>query len=307
MRFLSYRSLEKSAEIVLWIVVALAIAPTSARGQPAPAPAPPRLEIWGGVSGISSGEFGMLVSSYSPPLLLDGDFISHGSQRLVLDSTWHAGIAAGMNVFFAPAAGLQFTFDRDSAALSGVNGPYDVTLQYTSRPPPTNAPVPVSIHQSTPWPDTEGTITRTAVNANAVVRFGRPDRVSLTFSGGLTMQRFSGSVEPVAYTTFQLGGHSVLFQDDYRLAVALEPTMAFGFNLGSDVSAGIGHGLAVIAGYRYLGGPAIDVPLRDVTILNPDQILFSQTAEDIRTRLALAPVHLSVASSRVFVGLKVFF
>ena len=208
------------------MLFSLAVAVPCANAQSAQ-PAPwPHVELWGAITAVPAEQFGHLVSSYSPPLLLDGDFTSHASQTVTLDSGWHAGFEGGTNIFLVPRAGIQVAFDWDSSALSGVNTPYDVALQYTSRPPPDNLPQLVNIHDTIAWPDTTGTLTRSAVNTNGVVRFGRPERVSATLSGGLSFYRVSGDVQPIAYTTYHLGGHSVLFRDSYRLAVAFEPTHA---------------------------------------------------------------------------------
>ena len=145
------------------------------------------------------------------------------------------GFEAGANLFLSPHAGIQFLFHRDSSDISGVNTPYDTALQYTSRPPPDNLPIPVTIHQSSPWPDTTGSLTRTDASLNGIVRMGS-GKVSATMSGGLTFERVGGTLQPLAFTTYRLGGHSVLFEDDFLLAASLEPTNAVGFNAGGDVS-----------------------------------------------------------------------
>ena len=284
-------------------VVAFAALAPCANAQSG-APAAPRVEVWAGLDVVAPEQLGQIVSSYSPPLLFDGAYTSHGSQTVTLETSGHAGFEAGANFFFSPHAGIQVAFDRDSADLSGVNTPYDYSLHYISRPPPDSTPVPVDIHVSKPWPDTMGALTRTTLNANGVVRFGRPDRVSGTLSGGLSFHHVSGHAQPIAYSTFRLGGHSVLFGDEYKLDASFEPATAVGFNLGGDVSVGIGGGLALMAGYRFLGGPGIDMTVSAVSILNPDEVIVSQTPEEILKQLALPPTHLGMASSRFVVGLK---
>jgi hypothetical protein len=284
-------------------IAALGMAP-SAGAQPASPPEGPRLEVWAGVSVAPSGPSGAVVSSYSPPLLLDGAFTSSGGQAVTFAGRRSAGFAGGANLFLTRHAGIQILADRISADASGVNGPYAFALHYVSRPPPDNALVPVDVSQATPWPATEGSLMQLTLAANGVVRLGRPNRASLTLSGGLSYYRLSGTVQPVGYTTFRLGGHSVLFEDDYRLAVSLEPTGVIGFNGGGDLSVPIGRGVAVMLGYRYFGGPTADVPARVTAILNPDQVIVQQTSADIAQRLALAPTRASVSASRVIVGLK---
>jgi hypothetical protein len=50
------------------------------------------------------------------------------------------------------------------------------------------------------------------------------------------------TLQPLAFTTYRLGGRSVLFEDDYLLAASLEPTNAVGFNAGGDVSFTVDRG-----------------------------------------------------------------
>ncbi len=288
---------------VLAVLAILAVGRCAA-GQSNVADPAPRFEVWGGLSAMVSGPSGDLTSSYSPPLLLDGTFTSHGGQTLTFDSESAVGFEAGTNVFLSPHAGVQFVFDRHAPALAGVNSPSDLALQYTSRLPPDNIPRLVEIQRSTPWPDTNGSMTQTAVSVNGVVRTGLRGRVGLTASGGLAFSRLSGTVQPLGFTAYHLGGHSVLFEDDALLAVSLEPTAAIGYNAGGDINIGIHEGLAVMVGYRYRGGPTVDVPVRVTTVLNADQIAFQQTIGDITERLALAPARVSTSSSRIVIGLK---
>jgi len=285
------------------VLVVLACARGAAAQTPNPDQAP-RFELWGAVSSALSGPSGVFASSYSPPLLLDGAFVSQGGQRLTFDSRGAVGLEAGANVFVSPHVGIQFRFHRDAPDVSGTNPPYAVTLEYTSRPPPDNIPRPVTIHQSTPWPDTTGSLTRTAVDVNGVVRIGQPRRVSVTLSGGLTYERLCGTFQPIAFTTYRLGGRSVLFQDDFILAASLEPTNTIGFNAGGDINIGIHRGVALTVGYRYRGGPAGDMPVRVTTIVNADRIAFEQTIADITRYLAPAPARVDLSGSRVILGVK---
>jgi hypothetical protein len=195
--------------------------------------------------------------------------------------------------------------DRTSIHLSGGNAPYDLTLRYVSRQPPNDQAQVIDVRQSTPWPDTTGAVIQWTAGINGIVRMELVDRVKMTMSGGLSYYRLSGSVQPIGFTTFRLGGHSVLFQDDYRLAGSLEPTSVAGFNIGGDVNVTLGRKTALIVGYRYLGGPKTDVPVRPKAILNLDQVIFQPGVGEIAQWLALAPAHLGVSGSRLVVGLKV--
>ena len=96
----------------------------------------------------------------------------------------------------------------------------------------------------------------------------------------------------------------MLFQDSSRLALSLEPAYAFGFDAGGELRVAVGRHSAIIAGYRYFGGPSADVTMRPTSVLNADEVIFEQSIADITTRLGLTPMRMSVSSSRVFVGVR---
>jgi len=269
--------------------------------------APPiRAEWWGALSGSVSGPSGTLVSSYSPPLLFDGDLTSDAAQTLTANAGGlSVGVMAGMNVFPSRRVGLQVLFERVSYNLSGSNGPYDVNLHYVSRLPPNNEPQPVDIHQSVPWPDTSGSLTQMVVAVNAVARIEGSDRISVDIAGGPAIYRFTGDLQPIAYTGFNLGGHSVLFENTYRLGGSIEPSYAIGFNAGASVDVAVGAHAAITFGYRYFGGSDVDVSVRLTTILNPEEIGIQQSVVDIASRLSLGAMRTSPSSSRFIVGVKI--
>jgi hypothetical protein len=262
-----------------------------------------RVEWWGAVTGAIGGPAGALATSYSPPLLLDGDFTSRGGQTLGADTGFAVGWTAGVNVFPTRWLGLQVLIDRASYDVSATNPAYTVALQYVSRQPPNDELQIVNVNQRSAWPDTSGSLTQMAFALNAVVRIGSTDRLGVTVSGGPTVFRLGGDVQPLGFTAFQLGGHSVLFQDDYRLALSVEPTFAFGLDAGAELNVAVGGRAAIVAGYRYFGGRQTDVMVRPSAILNSDELTFQQSLADVASRLALAPMRLSVSGSRVLVGL----
>jgi hypothetical protein len=143
------------------------------------------------------------------------------------------------------------------------------------------------------------------VSVNAVVRAGRTDRVSATASGGLTLHRLTGTLQPLAFTSFHLGGHSVLLEDDYRLMMALGPTISFGVNVGGDVNIVLGSHAALMVGYRYFGTSSPQVAAQPRAVVNADQVVFEQPLTDIAARLDATPVRVSLSHSRIMVGVKV--
>ena len=291
--------------LTVWLLaLAMLVAANDAVAQGDDVPLAPRAEVWAAVTGVVMGPAGSLVSSYSPPLLFDGDFTSRGGQTLRAETGAAVGLTGGVNVFPTRRVGIQLLFDRASFAVSGTNTAYTVALRYVSRPPPDNVPQIVNVDQSVAWPDTSGSLTQMALAFNAVVRIGRADRLSATISGGPAFYRLSGELQPLGFTTFRLGGHSVLFQDSARLALSLEPAHAAGFDIGGEVSLAAGRHTAFIAGYRYFGGPDANVAVSPTSVLNGDEVIFEQSMADISSRLGPTPLRLSVSSSRVFFGVR---
>jgi hypothetical protein len=286
---------------MLWLW-ALVLAPRFAdAGQNA---APPVVEVWGAAGGVMTGPSVAVTTSYSPPLLFGGDFTSRGGQTLAADTQSTFGLSGGINIFPVIRFGLQVLVERTSYDLAATNTPYVIALQYISRPPPSGEPQQTTLNQSNAWPDTSGSMTEWAVAFNAAARLGRPDRVGLILSGGPTYYRLSGELQPIGFTTFQLGGHSVLFQDDYRLAASLEPSSALGFDAGIELNAALGPHAAFVTGYRYFGGPALDARVQPTDILNARELIQPEAIAEIAVRLGPPAARVSMGSSRLFVGLK---
>jgi hypothetical protein len=284
--------------IALWAV--------SARADAQPAAAPERrIELWGALGRAGAGPHGVLESSYSPPLLLDGDFTSHAGQTLTIDTGPTLALAGGVNLFVLRRVGLQIAVDRASHDVSGSNGAYALRLQYVSRLPPDDRPQPVDVNTSVGWPDTRGSVTELVLGFNAIVRVDTSDRFDVIASGGPVVYRLSGNLRPVAYTAFQLGGHSVLFEDDYRLVADAAPAYGVGFNVGADLSVPMARRVALTIGFRYVHGGDATVSVAPAGILNPDQVTFAQPLEAIATRLGLPAMRVSASGSRMLVGVKV--
>jgi hypothetical protein len=230
--------------------------------------------------------------------------MSHAGQTLQADAGFALGLMGGLNVFPRSSVGFQLLVERSTCDLAGANAPYVFALQYVSRQPPDDRPQVVDVNRTMTWPDTSGSLERLAIAFNAVVRIGRPERINLTLSGGPTFHRVAGRIEPLAFTAFHLGGHSVLFVEDDRLALALEPAHGLGFDLGGELNAPIATRAAIVLGFRYFDG-SLDARVAPKAVLNADEVTFMQPLDDIAARLAVAPMRISERSARVLVGLKV--
>ncbi len=301
-RTASARSGMRHGCTALLCVWALVVAPRFAYAeQNAP---PPVVEVWGAASGVITGPSVAVTTSYSPPLLFGSDFTSRGGQTLAANAQSTLGLSGGVNIFPVSRLGLQVLVERASYDLSGANTPYLIALQYISRPPPSGEAQQTTLNQSNAWPDTSGSLTEWAVAFNAATRVGHPDRVGLILSAGPTFYRLSGEVQPLGFTTFRLGGHSVLFQDDYRLAASFEPSTGLGFDAGIELTAALGPHAAFVTGYRYFGGPALDARVQPTDILNTHELIQPESISSIVARLGPPAARVSMDSSRLFVGIK---
>jgi hypothetical protein len=294
----------RSIQCVLLVVLALTLSAGGARAQTGGAAAS-IVEAWGGFSTVIASPPATIVSSYSPPMLLDGDFVSHAGQTLTVARKSGVGFSAGVNVFPSRHLGLQILVDRVSGSVSGVNAPYRYTMQYVSRPPPASQPVPVTAEGSIPWPDTTGSLAQLTVAVNAAARIGRADRVAVTVSAGPAFYRTSGEIEPLGFSAFQLGGHSVLFASEYRLRIAPQPTVAFGINAGAEISGALAPHVAVIVGYRLFAGREQAIDIKPVAVLNGDEVTIAQSLDEIASRMTGSQMRTGMNRSHLFVGIKI--
>ena len=277
----------------------------SSAGAQSRATASSPFDVWIGISAAPTGSSGVLTSSYSPPLLFDGAFTSAAAQAITFGTDSAAGLTGGVNLWLSKRAGLQILADGVSRSLTGTSTPYTFSLQYASRLPPNDDVQIGDVHQTAQWPEVTGSFRDLNVSVNGVVRAGHANRVSVTASGGLTMHRLTGTLQPLAFTSFRLGGHSVLFEDDYRLMMALGPTITIGVNVGGDVNIAMGAHAALMVGYRYFGGPGPRIAAQPRDIVNADQVVFEQPLTDIAARLGATPVTVSLSHSRIIIGVKV--
>jgi hypothetical protein len=295
------RSIRPFCVVVFTVVVGAGSGAAQTRGSGAA----PTFELWGGFSTMMAPPSATIATSYSPPLLLDGEFVSHAGQTLTVSRESSIGFSAGVNVFPSKHAGLQILVDRVSGTVSGDNAPYAYALQYISRPPPSGLPVSVTADGSIPWPNTAGSLAQLTIAVNGAARIGRPDRVSVTVSAGPAFYRTTGEIEPIGFSTFQLGGHSVLFANEYRLRVSPEAAVAVGLNAGAEVSAALAPHVAVTAGYRLFAGREQTVGVTPTAVINADEVTTAQPLEDIAARMSGSQMRTGSSRSHLFVGLKI--
>jgi hypothetical protein len=283
--------------------------PVAAAAQPSAPLPPPRLEIWGGLAFPLPVTGGTLDVSYSPPLFLGGSPLeSRAAQTLTADSRLGEGIDLGLNVFFTRALGVQASFAWSRAPLVGANAPYNVHLRYVSTPPPDYAPREVSVDRTDPWDDTSGTLRRRSVAVGGVLRWrAHGARLGGTVAGGLSLDRYSGEIQSLAYTQFVLGGHSTLFSTRHRAVMALsQPGQVFSPYVGGDIHVRMSPRTALFSGLRVACGSDFVVPTRFERLVDPDEDTWTPADADAAARLGAQPLTVRGIRWQAMAGLKVF-
>jgi len=262
-----------------------------------------QLEIWVSYGLAWSMAEGSLYSNYEPSLTY-GQSTGSATQALTLAGDDATVAAIGVDYWPGKTFGIQLLAEWAQADVRGASSPYDVVLDYEARLPPDYELRPYHWERSYDWDDPTGKIDALTIALNAIGRWPLGDRFAATLSGGIATTRVEGDIDSLGFTTFQLGGHGVLFPEEYRIGTELESTWITGWDLGAAAEFALTRRIAIVLGYRYLGGADDEVPLHVREVLNADQVIISIPIEEIESRLSPGPVMIDVGGSRAWVGVK---
>jgi hypothetical protein len=246
------------------------------------------------------------TSRYSPPLAL----VAHqstASQDVVLDPDKTALVWVSLGWLSRRGIGIETHVDYRRASLRGVNGPYAVSLRYVSRPPPTSEPVPVFIDTSTDWPGTTGHVWQATATVSVTGRIGRADRTNLRLLLGGGVTRLGGRFEPIGYSTYRLGGHSVLVDEERRVSMHMTPAAAAGLSGGAELDMPLGRHAAFVAGWRLFLPTSVDVRVEADGFAASDQPFSDIDPVILQRTLAPVPVSVRPVTSDLLVGLRARF
>ena len=293
--------------LVVFAISAGAFSAGPSPAQPLPPSSPPpesTVEVWGALHVTFGHGSGQLESSYVPEVVSAPDAEGSARQVLALDPATERGVEIGVNLFPARSLGIQGFVSYAGADLGGVNSPYELQLRYVSRPPPDYQPMPVELSESVAWPDTTGRLRQLTLGVGPAVRWRRPP-VTIVASGGLAWIRLSGEAEPLAFTTFRLGGHSTLFSDDFRVRAALGPTSILGGYLGGVLAVDVSRHVAVATGLRVLVAGDADVSARVDAIVDTSGGVTGLEPRDVDLIMAPGPARLSPQRVAVTAGVTI--
>jgi hypothetical protein len=241
------------------------------------------------------------TSSYSPPF----QYVEHTSaatQTLPLDAGKGPGVWLGVERDLGPHVGLQLSAHYGEADVSGLAGQYDLTMRYTSRPPPFYEPIEVTVQQSEAQPAAEGRLETLAVALDLVAWADLGPRGRLGLTAGPAWLHTKGRAQSLVYTEYHMGGHSTAFDQNYRVSFEF-PASALGLDLGGFAEVDLGRHVALRADLRYCWAPEKDAVVSVREIVNPEEIVWNVELADIQSGLAPAPVPLELSFFRAALAL----
>ncbi len=241
------------------------------------------------------------VSRYSPPF----QYVPHTStatQTLPLDAGAGPGVLLGVERALGPHVGLQLSAHYGEADITGAPGQYDLSMRYTSRPPPSYEPVEVSLQRSEAQPPAEGRLKTLAVSLDLVAWADLGSRGRLGVSAGPAWLHTKGHAQSLVYTAYHMGGHSTSFDQDYLVSFEF-PANALGLDVGGFAEADLGRHVGLRIDLRYVWGPERDADVTLREIVNLDEVIWSAELADIQSGLAPAPVRVSPSFFRAALAL----
>jgi hypothetical protein len=284
--------------------LALLVAAPSARPEEPVAKAgqPPTWRVIVGPSLTAPTFATTYVSDYSPSF----QYVPHTSaatQTLPLDADAGPGLLVGIERSLGPHLGLQFSAHYGEADLSGASGLYDLSMTYTSRPPPSYQPVEVTVKRSEAQPGAEGRLKTLAVALDLVAWADLGPHGRLGVSAGPAWLHAKGLAESLVYTAYHMGGHSTSFYQDYLVSFEF-PASTLGLDVGGFAEVDLGRHVGLRLDARYVWGPEQDTEVTLREIVNADEVIWSADLADIQTGLAPAPVRVDPSFSRVALALS---
>jgi hypothetical protein len=257
-------------------------------------------------SGIATAPGNTNYESRYEPLLPNVEHTSLATQTLSIDPRPAPLFWGGVDWLPSPHSGFAARVEYRRLPVSGLNTPYDVSLTYTSRPPPSGEPTALTFEQSLDWPETDGELRQLTVSVGVIAHAGRPQGAGVRFFGGMGFTNVRGTLAPLGYTSFLLGGHSVLFEDHAQVTADLESTTKIGLSLGAELHAPLGGRAAFAAGIRYFLPQTMEVPVVPTGLVEGAPVPLREiSAAELQRVLDPAPLTIRPTTFDVVAGLKI--
>jgi hypothetical protein len=216
-----------------------------------PAAAQPRFELAVGYGSFNpSWKDAVYEHVYTPPFLYGTPATASGRQTLTLgaDSLGGGSLSLGL---VSGGFGVQVMYHAFSPAVSGTSSKHEASVSYTSYLPPDYQPRPVSLTYTTAMPDPSGELQEKAVSLDGFARLYLGHWFTVDLSAGATWFNLEGAVGTLDYWKFWLGGHSVLFSENYPMLMRIAAINRLGGNAGATLNWHIGTNAALWVEARY--------------------------------------------------------
>ena len=255
----------------------------------------PRLELFVRGSLTPAGTGTAYYHSYDPHpgYTIPGSF---ARQTLQVDPLAGSGLQAGLTVFFGRTFGVRLSLGRDETPFGGVNSPFELSYKYTAWMPGLTGFEFINGVQntSTEWPDTSGSLHRTSIGLEAVVRIPLGPAFRLNLSGGPLLSVLSGAIHSLAYTELVYERYGALFFNAFFVRLGLPAQTVLGFTGSAELELRLDRHLSVVlsAAYRsgsYTGTPEIAAAYDYYDILEARTDVLSR----IKTQIVLGPITLT--------------
>lgn len=245
------------------------------------------------------------ASTYSPAF----QYVEHTStatQTMPLDAGKGPGVLLGIERALGPNVGLQLSAHYGEADISGAAGQYNLSMTYTSRPPPSYQPVEVTVKRSEAQPGAEGRLKTLAVALDLVAWADLGPHGRLGVAAGPAWLHTKGRAESLVYTAYHMGGHSTSFYQDYLVSFDF-PASTLGLDVGGFAEVDLGRHVGLRLDARYVWGPEQDAEVTLREIVNADEVIWSADLAEIQAGLAPTPVRVDPSFFRAALALTVRF
>lgn len=230
---------------------------------------------------------------------------STASQQILLRGCSSLGWNGGLFVPLSPRFSLKLSVDINHTPIRGENTSYNVHLDYITRFPPDYLPVHIVRDSSIIWPETDGKLRMFSLYLSLRYRITASKRFELAVSAGPVWSRIGGGFRPLGYSEYWLGGHGVLFSENYLLRVKLPTTSRIGGCADLELILRLSKKVSFVAraaGFsfgRVSWGPVIDEILN--YSLDPVR---EEKMREIRSSLNVGPLKINPSTLSLQVGFR---
>jgi len=262
----------------------------------------PRFELYVRGSLTAAGTGTTYENSYDPHpgYAIPG---SYARQTLQVNPLSGSGLQAGLTAFFNRTIGVRLSVGRDENPFGGVNSTFDMSYKYTVwMPTLTGFQFVDGIRTtSTEWPDTSGTLRRTAIGLEAVIRLPLGRALSLNLSAGPLLSFFDGDIHSLAYSELVYERYGAFFFDTYFVRLRLPAQAALGFTGGAELSLRLDRHLALVLGASCRSGSYSGTP-EIMSAFDYNTVLEAPATVMDRIKAQIAPRPITVTPSPFVFG-----